>query len=57
MILLYYETINKKIDTCDLQNQVDIRIRIQIWDTRFVLVSDNIYIHIHIHIHIQIKIW
>jgi hypothetical protein len=49
MILLYYETINKLIDTCYLQSQVDIRI----WDIRFALVSDNIILRIRI----RIKIW
>jgi len=53
MILLHYETIYKQIDTCYLQNQVDILLRIRIRDNRFGLVSDNIRIRIRI----RIKIW
>jgi hypothetical protein len=40
MILLYYETIDKQIDTCYLQNRMDIQIR----DIHFALVSLGIRI-------------
>jgi hypothetical protein len=49
MILLYFKNINKQIDTCHLQNQIDIQIR----DIRFAFVSYNIYARIRI----QIKLW
>jgi hypothetical protein len=49
MILLHFKTADKQIDTCHLQNQIDIRIR----DIRFTFVSYNIYARIRI----QIKLW
>jgi hypothetical protein len=50
MNLSYYETTDKQIDTCYLQSQVEIWIRIRIWDIRFALISDNISIRIQIRI-------
>jgi hypothetical protein len=56
MILIYYKTIDKKIDICYIQNQVDIWIRILIPSIRFACISDNIYIYVNSGIRIPILI-
>jgi hypothetical protein len=43
----------KKIGRCCLPNRVDIRMRIRIWDIRFVFVFENIWICIRI----RVKMW
>jgi hypothetical protein len=47
MIILYYETIDKQIDTNYPQNQVNIQIRTWILGIHFALVSDRAQNTIH----------